>query len=124
MSLRVFPCSAAIYDRCARPVRPGWYQVASRSVPTQLEGFFNSRKSTPSNCARPEVGISRPVHMRMVVDLPEPFGPKKPVTWPSGTVKLRSSTAVSVPYFLVRFETVSMPFSVLCDLGVAHRPQS
>ena len=35
--------------------------------------------------------------MRMVVDLPEPFGPRKPVTTPGRTSKLRSSTARVVP---------------------------
>jgi hypothetical protein len=30
----------------------------------------------------------------MVVDLPDPFGPRKPVTTPGRTSKLRSSTAV------------------------------
>jgi hypothetical protein len=30
---------------------------------------------------------------RIVVDLPEPLGPRKPVTTPGSTVKLRSSTA-------------------------------
>jgi hypothetical protein len=33
----------------------------------------------------------------MVVDFPEPFGPKKPVTTPGGTSKVRLSTAVDVP---------------------------
>ena len=32
--------------------------------------------------------------MRMVVDLPDPFGPRNPVTTPGGTSKVRSSTAV------------------------------
>ena len=31
--------------------------------------------------------------MRMVVDFPEPFGPRNPVTTPGETVKLRPSTA-------------------------------
>jgi hypothetical protein len=31
----------------------------------------------------------------MVVDFPDPFGPRKPVTRPGGTVKVRSSTTVS-----------------------------
>ena len=35
--------------------------------------------------------------MRMVVDLPDPFGPRKPVTTPEGTVKLRPSTATVLP---------------------------
>ena len=38
----------------------------------------------------------------MVVDLPAPFGPRKPVTRPGSAVKETSSTAVKSPYFLVR----------------------
>jgi hypothetical protein len=33
----------------------------------------------------------------MVVDLPEPFGPRKPVTRPGSTAKERSSTASVLP---------------------------
>ena len=39
----------------------------------------------------------------MVVVLPAPLGPRKPVTFPSLTVKLRSSTARTDPNRLVRF---------------------
>ena len=39
--------------------------------------------------------------MRIVVVLPAPFGPRKPVTCPGRTVKLRSSTAVTAPNRLV-----------------------
>ena len=39
--------------------------------------------------------------IRMVVVLPEPLGPMKPYTQPSGTVSERSSTAVTVPKHLV-----------------------
>ena len=42
----------------------------------------------------PDVGRSSPMIMRMVVDLPAPFGPRKPVTCPAWTVKLTPSTAV------------------------------
>ena len=35
--------------------------------------------------------------MRMVVDFPEPLGPRKPVTTPDETVKLRLSTASVSP---------------------------
>jgi len=35
--------------------------------------------------------------IRIVVDLPEPFGPKKPVTTPGGTSKVKLSTAVVAP---------------------------
>src|SRR3954453_23356883 len=40
--------------------------------------------------------------MRMVVDFPAPFGPRKPVTLPVCTLKLTPSTAVFEPYLLVR----------------------
>src|SRR3954468_19086438 len=39
--------------------------------------------------------------MRMVVDLPAPLGPRKPVTVPGFTTKSSPSTAVFSPYFLV-----------------------
>src|SRR4051812_33107679 len=51
--------------------------------------------------ARPEVGGVRPTAIRKVVDLPAPFGPRKPVTRPGRAVKLTSSTAVNGPYFLL-----------------------
>ena len=39
--------------------------------------------------------------MRIVVDFPAPFGPRKPVTVPGRTVNVRSETAVVGPYRLV-----------------------
>ena len=39
--------------------------------------------------------------IRIVVDLPDPLGPRNPVTSPEGTSKVRSSTAVASPYRLV-----------------------
>ena len=45
----------------------------------------------------PEEGGIRPVSMRMVVDLPAPFGPRKPKKQPRGTVRLRPSTAALPP---------------------------
>src|SRR6478735_9234094 len=41
----------------------------------------------------------------MVVDFPEPLGPKNPVTIPGCTTKLKPSTASLVPYRLLRFST-------------------
>src|SRR4030095_16350741 len=41
----------------------------------------------------PEVGGMKPVIMRMVVDLPAPFGPRKPSTSPRSTLKEMPSTA-------------------------------
>jgi hypothetical protein len=39
--------------------------------------------------------------IRIVVDLPDPLGPRNPVTAPAGTSKVKLSTAVVVPYRLV-----------------------
>src|SRR5690242_2774174 len=50
----------------------------------------------------PEVGVSRPRIIRMVVDLPAPLGPRKPVTLPGFTSNDRLSTATVAPYLLVR----------------------
>src|ERR1700734_2609859 len=44
--------------------------------------------------------------IRIVVDLPEPFGPRNPVTVPGATSKVSESTAVIRPYRLVRDLTV------------------
>ena len=44
----------------------------------------------------------------MVVDLPAPLGPRKPVTRPGSAVNVMSSTAVKAPYFLVSESMVIM----------------
>ncbi len=43
--------------------------------------------------ALPLVGLSRPRIIRIVVDLPDPFGPRNPVTVPGRTANDRLSTA-------------------------------
>jgi hypothetical protein len=43
--------------------------------------------------ASPAVGASSPSINLIVVDFPDPFGPRKPVTTPGRTVNVRSSTA-------------------------------
>jgi hypothetical protein len=53
--------------------------------------------------AVPLVGAVRPSSIRSVVVLPAPLGPRKPVTRPGPTSKLRLSTAVTVPYLLARW---------------------
>jgi hypothetical protein len=45
----------------------------------------------------PVLGRVRPTMMRMVVDLPAPLGPRKPVTRPVAAVKETLSTAVNRP---------------------------
>src|SRR4051812_45036001 len=58
----------------------------------------------------PEVGGMNPVTMRMVVDLPAPFGPRKPRTSPRSTPKERSFTATFAPNAFVRFSTLITAF--------------
>src|SRR5512132_2172715 len=55
--------------------------------------------------AVPEVGRVSPSSIRNVVDLPAPLTPTKPVIEPGSRLKLRSSTAVTAPYRLVRWST-------------------
>ena len=53
--------------------------------------------SKPPTVAVPFVGGRRVVSMRISVDLPAPFGPRRPKISPGSTLKLMSSTAVKVP---------------------------
>ena len=53
-------------------------------------------------------GRVSPTIIRIVVDLPAPFGPTKPVTRPAATSKDMSWTATRSPYCFVRPETVIM----------------
>src|SRR5271155_2864734 len=50
--------------------------------------------------AVPAEGCTSPSSMRRVVVLPEPLGPRKPVTRPGSTVNDRSSTARTDPKLL------------------------
>src|SRR5262245_10166605 len=52
-----------------------------------------------------------PVSMRMVVDLPAPFGPRKPSTSPRSTENETSFTASFVPKLFTRFSTLIIPSS-------------
>src|SRR5262245_47213989 len=59
--------------------------------------------------ATPLVGATRFSSMRRVVVLPEPLGPRKPVTRPGSTVNDSPSTARTFGYTLVRPDTTSRP---------------
>jgi len=74
---------------------------ASRSAPTTFSGIGCAAYGRPSTVTVPDDGASRPRISRMVVDLPAPFGPRKPVTMPGRTENVRSWTATFSPYFLV-----------------------
>src|SRR6267143_6528602 len=58
-----------------------------------LAGMGFSTMSCPPTVTLPAVGGMNPVIMRMVVDFPAPFGPRKPSTSPRSTVNEMSSTA-------------------------------
>src|SRR3954449_6063191 len=53
--------------------------------------------------AVPDVGSVRPTSIRSVDDLPAPLAPRNPVILPGSTLTLRSSTACTGPYRLVRW---------------------
>src|SRR5699024_8057101 len=62
------------------------------------QGSRPKRRTVPESCLR------IPSRMRIVVDLPAPFGPRKPWTSPGWTSRLSPSSARSEPYDLTRFE--------------------
>src|SRR5699024_67295 len=88
---------AAIHLRWLRAERLGCTHLASSSDPTTLSGFCSCPYGTPLTVAVPAVGRSSPRIIRIVVDLPAPLGPRKPVTMPGLTVKVKSSTATVEP---------------------------
>ena len=67
-----------------------------------------ARPSVPATRTSPAVGASKPVSSLMVVDFPEPFGPRKPNSVPAATCKFRSRTAITRPNVLVT-PRASMP---------------
>src|SRR5664280_2907178 len=70
--------------------------------------------SNPATVALPPLGARIPVRMRIVVDLPAPFGPRKPKIWPLGTSKLKRFTAMKLPNRFSRpFTTTAMSSCVL-----------
>src|SRR6476646_12010757 len=69
--------------------------------PTSCSGAACACGGRPLTVTEPLVGSSRPRIIRIVVDFPAPFGPRKPVTVPGRTVNVRSETAVVGPYRLV-----------------------
>src|SRR4051794_24929391 len=99
-------CCAKV--RISRPVRPACWAEASRRTPTSSPGLGRSTYLRPAMVALPVSGRVSPTMILSVVDLPAPFGPRKPVTLPASAVKLTSSTARVVPYFLVSRSMVIM----------------
>src|ERR1051326_900811 len=92
-----------------------------------------STTSKPPTFTVPLVGGMKPVIIRIVVDLPAPFGPRKPNTSPRSTAKEMSLTASFEPKALTRFLTSIMNLflawsssrdfvgRVIRDIGVLER---
>ncbi len=103
------PIAAAYTRRWLRAERLGWNPCASSTAPTTRPGLPRFPNGCPLISPMPAVGVTRPSSMRRVVVFPAPFGPRKPVTEPGSTVKLRFCTAVTGPNCLVRFCTTMRP---------------
>src|SRR5690349_2065772 len=95
--------------RWLRAERAGWNPCASSTAPTTRPGWPSWWNGRPLIVAVQPVGFTSPSSIRRVVVLPAPFGPRKPVTLPGDTVKLRLCTAVTDPNCLVRFWTAMRP---------------
>ena len=93
---RAMPLLSASHVRWLAALRPPTMALASSSAPTDRSGSVSSRYGLPLTRTEPELGVSRPRIMRMVVDLPAPLGPRNPVTRPGWTAKETSSTATVV----------------------------
>src|SRR6478752_487149 len=87
------PLDAASHRRWSRADLPGWMACASRSAPISRSGAGDAAYRCPLTLTLPDVGASRPRIIRIVVDLPAPLGPRKPVTRPGSTTKSIASTA-------------------------------
>src|SRR6516164_985719 len=77
--------------------------------------------SWPQTIAVPAVGARKPVIIFIVVDLPAPFGPRKPSTSPRGTMKEMSSTALSGPKCLTRCRISSIALPSLQIAETLHQ---
>src|SRR5262252_3299148 len=91
-------------------------------MPSSAIGAGAARYSRPLTLTRPAVGSSRPAIIRIVVDLPAPFGPRKPVTMPGWTTKSSPSTASFSPYRLLRFSTSIIACPAIGDAGNSGTP--
>src|SRR6516164_4904119 len=81
--------------------------------------------SWPQTMAVPLVGARKPVIIFIVVDLPAPFGPRKPSTSPRGTVKEMSSTAFNGPKCLTRcrISSIALPSVQIAETLYQHDRQ-
>src|SRR5579859_4166370 len=86
-------------------------------------GCRSVRYGRPPTKAEPASGASRPRMTRIVVDLPAPLGPTKPVTWPGATVNVMPSRAWAWPNRL-RSPVTSIVASMAGNATVPRWPRS
>src|SRR5215468_2027874 len=77
--------------------------------------------SIPATEAVPEVGLRSPQRIRMVVVLPEPFGPRIPKISPCRMSKETSSTAVILPKRRVTASTRTTGSGAGEDAGIGGK---
>src|SRR5437762_6834191 len=63
--------------------------------------------SLPSNTMRPVVGNVSPARQLKKVDLPAPFGPIRPMIWPSSMARSAPATARRLPNVFETFSALS-----------------
>src|ERR1051325_660095 len=80
---------------------------------SRLASMGCATTSNPPTLTRPSVGGMNPVIMRIVVDLPAPFGPRKPRTSPRSTENEIPSTARLAPKFLTKLSTLIISHSAV-----------
>src|SRR5262250_3379091 len=98
--------TSAQNSRNCRTRMSGYHTAFSGRYPTRSRARSGSRStSIPSTLARPEVGGKYPASVRMIVVLPEPFGPSRPTMLPASARKDTSRTASVRPNVLRRCST-------------------
>ena len=85
-------------------------------------------ESIPQISTLPEVGSVNPSIIRIVVDFPAPFGPNNPKISPLQIDRLIWSTAVKLPYFLVKSVSTITCSPIITSfhifgIGNRHLPQ-
>jgi hypothetical protein len=106
----------------SRPLKAPKNAGLSMSAPTRSAKRSGCSMGSPSTVPVPPLGAISPSNILIVVDLPDPFGPTKPVTPPEGTSKVKPSTATKSPNLRVRPLVVSAAIPPLAC--ASNRPPS
>ena len=87
------PCRAKL--SCSGRSHQSWLRCPNTTPMRRASARRSRTGSSPHTRARPAVGTSTPVSILIVVDLPAPFGPRKPTASPAAMVSVTPSTAVT-----------------------------